>query len=475
MASKETYLSEDTIAALSTPTGGAVAIIRISGPESFRIHRKMIDLSGKEVSPYRPILRKLTLATLFSEDHEMLDQVLWAAFACPDSYTGEDLIEYHIHGNPWIAQRLLETLSTRGARQALPGEFSFRAVRNGKMSLFQAQAIADLIAATNDAAVSVALEKISGAQSQLISDLGQGLREIATLSEVGIDFADQDVEEVSLPRLKGRIQNTIQTLEELSKSYTRGIQLQDGIRVALVGLPNAGKSSFFNALLGEDRSIVSEVEGTTRDIIRERLTLRGTKTSLTLRLEDTAGLRATQDTVEKFGIERTLESAKNADLILWIIDPKSTASILREQAESMQAIFAELGEHKILGIITKCDTVHASDLKVAREMMDDLGISAIAEVSSVTGAGISAAAQKIAEFCEKSLKRIPGELILTRLEHSKATQESLDHLKRAAHAPEIDLFASDLRQALNSLSPLIGETLPDDILGKIFSNFCIGK
>jgi tRNA modification GTPase len=343
------------------------------------------------------------------------------------------------------------------------------------MSLFQAQAIADLIAATNDAAVSVALEKISGTQSRLIAGLGHGLREIATLSEVGIDFADQDVEEVSLPRLKDRLQTTIQKLEELSKSYTRGMQLQDGIRVALVGLPNAGKSSFFNALLGEDRSIVSEVAGTTRDVIRERLTLRGKNTSLTLRLEDTAGLRATQDEVEKFGIERTLNSAANADVILWIIDPTCGPSAIHDQWNSMNQNLPDPSTQRVLGILTKIDAVKASDLRLVKECLSQLGILTLAEVSSVTGEGVSTAAQRIAEFCEKTLARKPGELILTRIEHANAASEALSHLNRAIQVPEIDLFASDLRQALNSLAPLIGDTLPDDILGKIFSNFCIGK
>ncbi len=405
----------------------------------------------------------------------MLDQALWAGFACPDSYTGEDLIEYHIHGNPWIAQRLLETLSHWGARQALPGEFSFRAVRNGKISLFQAQAIADLIGATNDAAVSVALEKLSGYQSQLVASLGRNLREIAALSEVGIDFADQDIEAVSLPKLKERLEGVVHALEDLSQSYQRGTQLQEGIRVALVGLPNAGKSSFFNALLGEDRSIVSEIAGTTRDVIREKLTLRGVKTSLTLRLEDTAGLRLTQDTIEKFGIERTLDAAKNADLILWIIDPHSPGSAIREQWDAMSKTLPPLLRSKALGILTKVDTSDRSEVQSARNILQELGISTLAEVSSVTGLGVSEAAQNIANFCERSLERKPGELILTRLEHARAVNDALAHLRRAIGVPEIDLFASDLRQALNDLAPLVGETLPDDILGKIFSNFCIGK
>ena len=212
-------------------------------------------------------------------------------FVKPDSYTGEDLVEYHIHGSPFIAQQVIERLLELGARQALPGEFSFRSVRNGKMTLFQAQAVSDLIAASNQGAVSLALEKMSGAQNRFLDELASGLRKTAALGEVGIDFADQDIDEVSLPRLRANLTPYVELLEKLQSSFSRGIRLQEGLRVAFIGSPNAGKSSFFNALLGEDRSIVSEMAGTTRDVVSEKLTLRAKNKTITLRLEDTAGLR----------------------------------------------------------------------------------------------------------------------------------------------------------------------------------------
>ena len=470
MSTHEGYLSEDTIAAMATPTGGAIAVLRLSGPLSFEIHEKLTQFSQKSKK-----LRQLVLHGIYSPEGQMFDQVLSACFAQPDSYSGEDLIEYHIHGNPWIAQRLLETLIHYGARQALPGEFSFRAVRNGKMNLFQAQAVADLIEASNDAAVTLALGKMSGTQTKLIEQVGHDLRDITALSEVGIDFADQDIDAVSLRRLKQRLQPIIDIIRKMEQSYSRGTQLQNGVRVAFVGLPNAGKSSFFNALLGEDRSIVSEIEGTTRDTIREKLNLRGKKTSVTLRLEDTAGLRTTLDRIEKVGIERTHEAIKNADLILFIVDPQSSQASLVEQWSSISEKLSNARTNPVIAILTKSDLNSEEIKKNTTQLLKTLGISTIVEVSSTNGEGLSLAAEAIADLCESTLHPHPNELLLTRLDHLQAVRDSLLHLERAIDAPEIDFFASDLRQSLSSLAPLIGDTLPDDILGKIFSNFCIGK
>ncbi len=461
MTTREGYLSEDTIAALSTPTGGAIAIVRLSGPDAPRIHTAVVRTEQKMIP------RKMVLASLYSNSDEVLDQAAVVGFVQPESYTGEHLFEYHIHGNAWIAHRLLETLLHQGARQALPGEFSFRAVRNGKLSLFQAQAVADLIAAPNDAAVNLALEKITGSQSEAIATLGKDLRNLAAFAEVGIDFADQDVDEVSLVRLKQKLAGTLTTLQDLSETYRRGVQLQDGIRVAFVGLPNAGKSSFFNALLGEDRSIVSDIAGTTRDVVRERLTLRGKKTTLTLRLEDTAGLRKTEDQVEKFGIERTLAAIQKADLILFIIDPTTDMNAVREYWLPIQ------NKTPTLAVLTKIDCTEQSQLQLTHEALTQMGFSIIIEVSAITGVGITQAAETIVASCENWIRRRPGELVLTRLDHWRAVQDTLTHLNRAQSAAELELFASDLRQGLSALGPLIGETLPDDILGKIFSDFCI--
>lgn len=460
------YLSEDTIAAITTAVGGAVAMVRISGPGAFEALRALAP--GHPAGEPRKLLRARLTDPLHGG--EPLDDALVARFVAPGSFTGEDVVELHIHGGSYLAARLLEILHGLGARQALPGEFSFRAVRNGKMTLSQARAVADLIKASNDDALCLALEKLSGTQNRLIAGLSRDLRRLAALGEVGIDFADQDVDEVSLPSLRARVDSLLAALEKLRASHARGARIQEGIRVALLGLPNAGKSSFFNALLGEDRSIVTDLPGTTRDVIREKLTLRGSRSTITLRLEDTAGLRATDQHAERIGIERSRKAAREAELILLVADVTSgTGEILEQWKE------AGGDASKTIGILAKRDLASDERILAFREATRPLGISRWIETSAVTGAGIADAVDAITEHCGALVFRPKGEVVLTHLDQLDAVVQAIEHLQRARTAPEIDLFASDIRQVLFSLAPLIGETLPDDILGQIFSEFCIGK
>jgi len=464
------YLSEDTIAAIASAVGGAVAMIRLSGKNAFSIAEK---ISGKSFSTLEP--RKLYRVTL-KHEAELLDNALLVKFVQPESFTGEDVVEFQIHGGAFLASRLMEVLFGLGARQALAGEFSFRAVKNGKSSLAQAQAVADLIEASNGSAVELALEKMSGSQNQFLNETAALLRRLAILGEVGIDFSDQDVDEVALPTLKKQIAPVIEKLTHLQTSYSRGTRIQDGIPVALVGLPNAGKSSFFNALLGQDRSIVSEIAGTTRDVVREHITLKCSRASITLRMEDTAGLRLTDNPIEKMGIERSYQAAKRADVVLALFDPTTPLMEIRSYWAELKK---ECGEHfytKVVGIITKADLVGALKLKEFRtEIVKLTQIELFAETSAKTGQGIQQAAETITTFCEKWTARAVGEVLLTRLDHLQAVETAISHLIRARKSAEIDLFASDIRQALFAMGPLIGDTLADDVLGKIFSDFCIGK
>lgn len=464
----EGYLAEDTILAVATALGGAVAIVRVSGPATRAAVAALVPSLREAPEP-----RKLVRARLSERSGAPIDDALVAFFAAPNSYTGEDCAEFQIHGGAFVAQRLIEALRAEGLRPALPGEFSFRAVRNGKMSITEAQAVADLIGATNDAAATLALEKMSGTQNRLIRDLAESLRTLAMLGEVGIDFSDQDVDEVSLPTLKRRAGSVLETLERLRASYQRGSRIQDGVGVAFVGLPNAGKSSLFNALLGEDRSIVSEIAGTTRDVVRERLTLTGTSGSVTLRLSDTAGLRDADDQVERMGVERTVQVASEADLILVVAD----ASRIQESLEVLSVQWKRLGapREKAIGILTKCDLASDAAQAFGEASLMALGLSQVHRTSAKDGAGVQEAAQGIADFCSSWVRRDRGEVVLTRYDHLAAVEGAIEQLTRALGAQEIDLFASDVRHALNALSPLIGETLPDDILGQIFSSFCIGK
>lgn len=468
---KSGYLSEDTIAAIATATGGAISMVRVSGPSALSAADTLAP-GIAAIASKQP--RKLFRTTLKDPDGEALDDALIGFFKAPQSFTGEDVVELHLHGGSYLASRVIEEFAAIGVRQALPGEFSFRAVRNGKMSVSQAQAVADLISASNDGAIRLALEKMSGTENRLLQDLAEKLRKLAVFGELGIDFADQDVDEVSLPTLKTRLPSLIETLKVLASTFERGHRLQDGVGVAFVGLPNAGKSSFFNAILGEDRSIVSDVAGTTRDVVREKISLKGHAGSVTLRLEDTAGLRSTENPVEQMGIERTQRVARDADLVLFVVDATEASEHGRLLISEQWAKIASPSS-KTLGILTKCDLATAEQIRLIKAELAPLGIASWTETSAVTGSGMAAAIEAIVAFSAKWTSRARGEVLLTRIEQLRAVREALDHLIRAASAAELDLFASDIRQALHALGPLIGETPTEEILGQIFSDFCIGK
>ena len=381
-------------------------------------------------------------------------------------------MEFFLHGSPIIAQRVLELIFQEGARMALPGEFSFRAVKNGKLQLSQAEAIKELISAENDFALDLALEKLSGSQHELIEKVRLELMQLATLAEVGIDFSDQDIDEVSLPRLNVRLDGIIRMLENLRGSFDRGKRFLDGIPVSLFGLPNAGKSSFFNALLGEDRSIVSEIAGTTRDVIRERLNLKGEQGYVTFKLSDTAGLRvANTDKIEQIGIERTMQSALQSDLVLIVVDGFAPEII------HIKKFLASVGNKEMIGVITKKDQVNIeSQTMLTQELAAQFPeVKGWTWISSISLDGISRTAEQMTKVAGKLLERSPGEVVITQVEHLQAIERSLKSLKEAKSSEDLVLFATGIRHGMGELGALIGETLPDDVLGKIFSDFCIGK
>lgn len=466
------YFSEDTIGAVSSALGGAIAVLRVSGPEAVTAAEGLACGFAERARP-----REAFRVLLRGRRGEPLDDALAIRFVGPRSFTGEDMVELHLHGNPFIAERVLEELAARGVRQALPGEFSFRAVRNGKMTISQAEATADLIAAANDAALALALEKMAGSQSRMVTEVAEELRRIAMLTEAGIDFSDQDIEEVSLPRLKAHLDRPLEKLRALRDGFIRGVRIQEGIPVALVGLPNSGKSSFFNALLGEERSIVSEIAGTTRDMVSEKITLRGREQSLTLRLEDTAGLRSSQDRVETIGVERSVRAAQGAELVLFFVEASGDRETFLNKLGSVGAQWKRIGAPaaKSLGLLTKTDLASGELRAEFKRKLGETGIQDWAEVSVVSGAGISDAIEKVVGMCKRWVDRAPKEVLLTRQEHLEAVTQAVKHLERAGSAEAADLFAADVRQALSSLGLLIGTTLPDDILGRVFSQFCIGK
>ena len=459
------YLSEDTVTAISTGMGGAIAIIRISGPEARKIFGR-ISMNNTLLEEAKRAYR----TRLYSDNGKTLDDVVVLPFFLPNSFTGEDVIELHCHGGAYTAGRILEEVIKNGARQALPGEFSFRAVRNGKMNLGQAEAVRDLIEAKNDHAVEFALERMSGFQNKTCLAIRDELRNLCAFSELGIDFSDQDVDELSLDRLKARADKVIKELRLLLETFDRGQAIQEGVSVAIVGLPNAGKSSFFNSLCGEERSIVSDQPGTTRDVIRESVTLNGEQGSITFRFEDTAGFRDSTDVVEAMGVQRTREAARRARLIVLVVDPAADLAGLKAFWDSL-----EKPGQRTLGVLSKKDRYEPEVLERFLEKVEDLGVQNWICTSALSGEGISAVAQEMVRRAGRWTVRETGELVLTRQEQVGAVQCGLDNLEQAMSAHEQDLFAADVRHALAALAPLIGDTVPDDILGKIFAEFCIGK
>ncbi|MCM0604801.1 MAG: tRNA uridine-5-carboxymethylaminomethyl(34) synthesis GTPase MnmE [Xanthomonadaceae bacterium] len=466
MHGKSNYFNEDTIVALSGALGGAIATVRFSGKNSLQILSK---LTGKSTQEFIP--RVATRSNLFNQNKNKIDDSVVVFFQNPNSFTGEDSVEISIHASAYIAQTLISEIIKLGGRQALPGEFSFRAVRSGKITLDQAQAIPELIESKNQTAAELALEKMSGLQNKWVKEVSAQLRQSAMLSEIGIDFSDQDIEELELKRLKEQVKDILPKLEQVEKSFERGKQIQNGVPTAIIGMPNAGKSSFFNLLLGEDRSIVSEIAGTTRDVVRESITLKNESKSATLRLSDTAGIRKSVDQIESLGIEKSKNAASESELVICVVDSKNP------EINQVKKILEDITQvnKRVVIVLNKSDLVNKEECKKLLELFSNICTIEPVFVSSQTGRGIDEVISVILKAISDKVIRAPGELVLTHINHLNAIRQSKEDLRRAINAPEYELFAADIRQCLAHLSGLIGETSTDDILGKLFSEFCIGK
>lgn len=451
------YLSEDTVASVITAVGGPVCVVRVSGSKTKKVLETLCG--GFEFTPRKTHLKKLK-----NSSGKVLDEALIVFFQNPESFTGEDVAEISLHGSGLVVEEVFKELKALGARQALPGEFSFRAVKNGKMDLSQARAVADLISSKNSLARDIALERLSGSETALVSELSEEMFQLVTLSELGIDFSDQDIDEVGLDKLKDRVKALDLRLLLLEQSFERGKRIQEGVSLALAGAPNAGKSSLFNVLLGEDRAIVTEIAGTTRDVLREALTLKNQTHTVTLRIEDTAGLRQTANRVEAIGIERTKKAVENADLVLFIVD----ASVPVDEA-LLEWKNLGVSSEKVIGVLNK------SDLTAKKPDTSAFGIKTWSTVSSLKLTGIDELTNSVIHYCTRWITRSGEEFILTREDQRFAVSQARASLERALKAKEPELFSADVRQCLVDLKTLLGEVSTDEILGRIFSQFCIGK
>ncbi|MEY5133814.1 MAG: hypothetical protein RLZZ198_1818 [Bacteroidota bacterium] len=455
-------MNQDTIVALATGGTGALSVIRLSGPEAKTITQVHVR---KDLGSVESHTVHFALFNAVSRDFELrltpIDEVLIAYFAHGKSFTGEETFEIHCHGSSYIQQTIIQSLVAEGARLATPGEFTQRAFINGKLDLSQAEAIADLIASQSQQAHAMALNQLRGTFSHELSALREKLIEFASLIELELDFGEEDVAFADRSALIDLVQQVLAKVKRLISSFTLGNAMKEGVPVAIVGAPNAGKSSLLNYLLGEERAIVSEIAGTTRDVIEETLNIDGIR----FRLMDTAGIRETSETIEAMGIARSQEKITRARVVLALSDANNASQMEADRVwvDDMRVSYPE---KEILWVANKTD-LHTVSLPV------DYAISA------VTGAGINALTHALSERIKQDFD-VNQETIVSNVRHVEALEQTQTALFAALnglhHQLPADLVAMDIRSAMRSLGNITGEIEMDtDILGTIFSRFCIGK
>ncbi len=454
------FAGTDTIAALSTSQGmGAIAVIRITGPNAINVTESIFKPLGKLSLSERP-----SHTAIFGSIHEentIIDEVLVVLLKGPKSFTGEDTVEISCHGSVYIQSRILQLLIKHGARPARPGEFSMRAFRNGKMDLSQAEAIADLIASQSKAAHKLAMQQMRGGFSKQINQLREQLINFASLIELELDFSEEDVEFADRTAFRQLIKEIQHTVNSLVNSFASGNAIKNGIPVVIAGEPNAGKSTLLNRLLNEEKAIVSEIAGTTRDVIEDVCIIEG----VMFRFIDTAGLRETVDTIETIGISKAYEKMGAASIIIYLFDSAvknqedviSEINIIAERFPSAQVIPA------------------ANKIDINRNQFNT--IQGIIEISAKDNTGIDKLKERL--LLESGVNSGDSEIIVTNIRHYEAlikVREALDSVIHAMNSSiPSDLIAIDIRRALHFLGEITGQITTDELLGNIFSKFCIGK
>lgn len=465
---------EDTICAPATVPGtGAIAIIRMSGKDSFRIADKVVSCKGSTISETEGYMLRYGVA--LEADGTDLDTVLVSVFRSPHSYTGEDSVEISCHSSKFVVERLLQRLVDSGARMAGPGEFTQRAFVNGKMDLAQAEAVADVISSQNAAAHRVAYSQLKGGFSKELKTLRDELLKMTSLLELELDFSEEDVEFASRRELSALLDGALRHIHSLTDSFRYGNALRNGVPVAIVGAVNAGKSTLLNALVGDDRAIVSDIAGTTRDTVEETMTIGG----YLFRFIDTAGLRTTQDEVEKIGISRSYKKMSEAEIVLALLD----VTVPEEENEhSISDIVNNLDvkSQKLIVLLNKVDVL---DSNINVSLLNNT-ISSPDEkltklyISAKTGFGLDTLRTLLSDS-PKTATLDSGQTIVTNLRHYQSLMSAAASLEKVrsslATSQTPDLLSEDLRQALHHLSSILGEVTPDEVLGNIFERFCIGK
>lgn len=451
----------DIIAALATARGqSAIGVIRLSGPGSIALVNAVFK--GKNLEAQAP--NTLHFGRIYDEEG-ILDEVVVSLFHAPHSYTGEEIVEISGHGSPWMLDRMLQLFVRKGARMAGPGEFTLRAFLNGKLDLSQAEAVADLIASDSKAAHRLAMEQMRGGFSKRINALRDELIHFVSLIELELDFGEEDVEFADKAALRELLLQVRITVNELLHSYRDGRVLKEGVPTVIAGKPNAGKSTLLNALLNEERAIVSDIAGTTRDTIEESLLIHGVQ----FRLMDTAGLREhTTDVIEQMGIDRTLERIQQARLVLYLFDVQHT------DAKSLKEELAQIDREGIERIVVGNKVDQKENEAAYLEAFS--GINNLVLISAATGR-IQPLLESLSQLADK-LNQQSG-ISVTNSRHYQALFQASEHLERALNGLDNgitgDFLAMDIRQALHLLAEITGQISTEEILGSIFGRFCIGK
>ena len=472
----------DTIVALATPAGaGAIAVIRVSGKEAvYMVAPLFKSRANKDL--LHEATHTLHLGNIV-DDQRIIDEVLVSVFHGPRSYTGENTIEISCHGSPYIQQEIIQLLIRKGCRSAEAGEFTLRAFLNGKMDLSQAEAVADLISSENQASHQLAMQQMRGGFSNEIKKLREELLNFASLIELELDFAEEDVEFANREQFSALIIKIQNVLKRLVDSFSVGNVIKNGIPVAIVGEPNVGKSTLLNALLNEERAIVSDIAGTTRDSIEDEISIGG----IGFRFIDTAGIRETEDVVESIGIKRTFEKIGQSQVVVVLVDSISLIqnSEFRIQNSEMEFIQTEVEKIRnrfpqkpLIVVANKVDKLSEEQRTRLSEQLGQLQGSTLMMLSAHTGEGVEELQQKLLEFVNTGELR-NNNTIVTNSRHYNALLKALEEINRVQEGLNAnlsgDLLAIDIRQALFHFGEITGEITNDDLLGNIFANFCIGK
>ena len=465
-------MNQDTICAIATAQGGAIGSIRVSGPEAITITSRIFTpaKSGKLLSEQKPYT--LTFGRIYNGE-EMIDEVLVSLFRAPHSYTGEDSTEITCHGSSYILQQVMQLLIKNGCRMAQPGEYTQRAFLNGKMDLSQAEAVADLIASSSAATHRLALSQMRGGFSKELTTLREKLLNFTSMIELELDFSEEDVEFADRSALRRLADEIEEVIARLANSFSVGNVIKNGVPVAIIGETNAGKSTLLNVLLNEDKAIVSDIHGTTRDVIEDTVNIGG----ITFRFIDTAGIRETSDTIESLGIERTFQKLDQAEIVLWMIDSADAISQLTLLSDK---ILPRCEHKQLILVFNKVELINETQKnELASQFSEHIG----SEIESIF---ISAKQRLHTDELQQRLvaaAHLPtvtqNDVIVTNVRHYEALTRALDAIHRVQEGLDAnisgDFLSQDIRECIFHLSDIAGEVTNDMVLQNIFQHFCIGK